>query len=279
MKKFLTLLLVIFSICSFFTRPVEADVGPKPSVKINVVNAPESSYYLVLLSDKDSYGPWAKIEDVNDNISDENEKEAYAFFVSYKDSDGFNFIGNMSNDLKGIDEYSWNYYPPETFKVAIYVPEDGSFYLSSEVTREAFYSYYTVDCSKVSLDIKEDVRVADVLLNLLFRIVLTILCEVLIALLFGYRNKKELTLIIIVNIITQIVLNVIMSFFDYYGGMMLWLILLPVGELIVIIIEEIVYLIGLKSHSKWRAFFYCLLANLLSCSLTFAGLFVGAAVH
>ena len=50
------------------------------------------------------------------------------------------------------------------------------------------------------------------------RIVLTILIEMLVALLFGFRQKKQLLILAVVNIITQIILNVLLNVINYNSG-------------------------------------------------------------
>ena len=275
MKKGILSVLVILSFLSIFPFSVHADMGPKPSVAVRIVNAPSSDYYVTLLSYEQQYGPWSKVE-ADEHSGSGDEDLAFAFFASFEDEDGFCFQGNMSAKKHGDDEFVWSYFPPEKFKVLIYVPSDGTFYLSEAKEREAFNSYYVVDCSYPTLNIEEEVRIKDRLLNFALRVVLTILVELFIAWIMGYRKKKEIILILIVNIITQIILNGLFTFIDYYDGLLTWVILLPIGELIVFVVELIVYLIAMKGHKKLKTFFYTLLANTLSAALTLFGLLFSA---
>lgn len=48
-------------------------------------------------------------------------------------------------------------------------------------------------------------------MSLAIRIVITILIELAVALLFGFREKKQLQVLAVVNIVTQIVLNVLLK--------------------------------------------------------------------
>ncbi|MBQ9424802.1 MAG: hypothetical protein IJU42_02550 [Erysipelotrichaceae bacterium] len=269
-KKSLLLLLVIgFLLLS--SRPLNADVGPKPSVTITVENAPDKSYYLALLSKEERYGPWMKIDPDNLDLSgkDEKEIEAYTFFATYKDEDGYNFLGNMSGDMQGNNEYKWTYYPPEEFKVAIYCPDDGTFRLSKSIEREAFNSYFTVDYSADDLNIAEDSQFLLQFLYFLLRVVLTVIIEFIIGHIMGFRSKLERRTIIIVNIITQVILNAMLMFFDYYAGGLLWMFMFPIGEAAVFLIELVIYLIAFRRRKKkLKTFFYTLIANAVTAGIT-----------
>ncbi len=269
MNKKITLLFVLFLLL-LSVRMADADIGPKPSVTVKVVNPPEGPYYVTLLAKGDGYGPWSTVSVEEDPYGRTGEEaEAFRFFAGLEDE--YHFWGQMSDDLSGTDEFEWSYYPPEEFKAVLYHPKDGTYKISQPCKREAFYSYFTVDYEDPSFELKEDAQFGKQLLLFLFRVIVTIAIEYFIAFLMGYRSKKERIIIIVANVITQAVLNAFLMFFDYYGGALMWMILFPVGELIVFVIELVIYLIGLKSHPKGRAFLYTLLANLISAAFTLIG--------
>ena len=105
----------------------------------------------------------------------------------------------------------------------------------------------------------------------------TFLIEILIALIFGYRSRRELKIILITNAVTQVLLNSVMSVLDYTSGGLVWLFILPLLEIAVFIVEAIVYAISLKTPEKGRAraVFYALAANLTSAA---AGVVLGLLV-
>ena len=267
-KKNLLLLIVAFLL--LLGRPLSADVGPKPSVTVNIENAPDKSYYMVLLSKAESYGPWTvtSVDGADLSGMEESERAAFTFFAAYQDPDGYHFLGNMSRDLRGVNEYRWGYYPPDEFKIAVYCPEDETFRLSGPLERDAFDSYFLVDYSAPDLNAREDPQLLITFLYFLLRVVLTIIIEFIIGQIMGYRSKGERRTIIIVNLITQVLLNAFLSFMDYYGGGMVWLIMFPLGELAVFIIELVIYMIAMRRKSKLRTFFYTLIANVISAGLT-----------
>ena len=58
-KRILSIFAIVCLAMSFITAPVKADVGPKPSVHIRFENEPGEPYYVTLLSDQSTYGPWS----------------------------------------------------------------------------------------------------------------------------------------------------------------------------------------------------------------------------
>ena len=270
MKKKSVVLMLVFALMTLLSRPLAADVGPKPSVTVNIENAPDQPYFMALLSKKEQYGPWSVVsaEDADLSGKSGNEQLAFSFFAAYKDPDGYHFLGNMSGDLQGRDEYRWGYYPPDEFKIAIYCPQDGTFKLSGPLERDAFDSYFSVDFNAADLAAAEDPQILITFLYFLLRVVLTIVIEFIIGQIMGYRSRGERRAIIIVNLVTQVLLNAFLTFMDYFGGGMVWLIMFPLGELAVFLIELVIYLFVMKRKKKLRTFLYTLIANIVSAGLT-----------
>ena len=110
------------------------------------------------------------------------------------------------------------------------------------------------------------------------RIVLTILIEMLVALLFGFRQKKQLLILAVVNIITQIILNVLLNVINYNSGPLAFTFFYVLFELIVFALEAVLYCTILKRLSEKKkedAYYilYSFVANLISFG---AGLFLAA---
>ena len=99
----------------------------------------------------------------------------------------------------------------------------------------------------------------------LVRLLLTLIIEALIFFFFGFRKGKSWTLFIIINLVTQGVLNIWLNTFpsvDYY------LIFMLIGaEVFVIIAEMIGFLLFVKEHKKIRRFTYVAVANYISLIL------------
>lgn len=272
MKKIVSLFLLLFLLPSLFSMNVSADVGPKPSVTVTIKNAPDKSYYVTFLGDREPYGPWRKVSDVSLKEDASDRDKAYAYFANYSDADGYIFLGNMSEDLKGFDSFSWTYYPPDSFKIAIYSPDDDTFFVSEICEREAFNSYFEITYG--SPDVKEESHFGKDFFHGVLRALVTVAVELALGYLFGFREKKQILTILIVNLITQLLLNIGLMLTDYFAGALVWLVMFVILEIAVIVIEMIVYLFAMRKQKKWKLVLYAILANVLSGALTFYSVFL-----
>lgn len=258
-----------------------ADIGPKPSVVIDFEGLENETYYVTLLSEVASTGPHSALLDADDyeryQPSDAHY-EIWQKFINYKDTSGYYFL-QFFGDATQTHRFVWGYYPPPKFKILLYFPEVDRFVVSDTVyERYAFDSYFTVDAKHLNFEMGTSSQTITAekqyfytweIFSLFVRIIATIVIEILIALLFGFKAKKQLQLIIVVNIITQTLLNILLNITNYkYGNMMFlfnyfWL------EALVLAIEAKVYAIYLPKlsgeHSKKPpTFVYALTANVVS---------------
>lgn len=285
-RKLSQLIFVFLCILMLFPIGVNADTGPKPSVRIKFENMGDELCYGTLLAKEESTGParvWnGSEEDVNLNFVDRDIWEA---FVNYEDSDGFHFLqwAWLVSDTK---ELSWTYYPPNEFKVLLYYPETNTFMVSGVCKRYAFDTYYTVDMDGIEigsikydenlssnqrLDMHKSYEFKNEVKALVCRILITVVVEALIGLLFKFRNK-ELLYILFINVITQIILNVLLNVYTGFGYYFVYLSL----ESLVFVIEAIFYCLMFKKK-KGYCVFYALVANIVSfvIGLYLANLFPG----
>ena len=231
---------VVIMTCLAIPVTVKADIGPKPSVVIEVVGFEEKDYHVTLLSERDSTGPWSYGNEYYDYMG---EMQAFEAFEGYEDKDGYYFLSFMQ-DCSEDDTFDWTYYPPQRFKVLIYTTEDGQFYCSDEIyERYAFDSYFKVTVLENGnvLTAQKSYDFSMELVSLAVRVVLTIAIEVLIALIHGYRNKKNVKIIAITNICTQVVLNVLLNVINYRSGQMAFVFHYVWMELVVFALEAVVY--------------------------------------
>lgn len=277
MKKRLCLMAVVFiMLIPVLMVTASADMGHKPSVVVSFEGLADEEYYVTLLSESKSTGPWSKRAVFDGGPRDEKVWEK---FNTYSDEDGFFFLGYFS-ECADTDTFKWTYYPPSTFKILIYFSEYDRFVVSAEAySCYAFDSYYTVDAT--NLDIQA-VTIADEQLNavrtydftweiisLLCRIVATIAVELGIAWLFGYRAKKQFVVIGLTNLATQTILNVLLNVINYHQGQSAFIFGYVCMELVVFIIEGSVYgrlLHRYAAHpeKKDRSWLYALAANAVS---------------
>lgn len=300
MKKrvFLILLCTVSSVI-IFPLTASADTGPKPSVKVSFKNLGDELCYATLLSKTPSTGPASVWDGIEENAR-HNENESYSYeeldyktwkaFVDYKDADGFYFLqcGWQINESKSLD---WAYYPPEIFKILLYFPESNTFAVSKIYERYAFDSYFTVDMSgsviaavdrpeyteelktpsynEIGITAEKDYNLKQEIISLAIRIVLTVILETVIALIFGYRKKKQLLLIFGVNAVTQLILNILLNTAGVKSGYSQYIITYILLELAVFIYEAVVYSAFLdrfsdKTKGRKLCVIYALTANVCS---------------
>ncbi len=97
------------------------------------------------------------------------------------------------------------------------------------------------------------------------RLLSTLILEGLIFFLMGYRQRRTWILFLIVNLITQGFLNVMINSGRPENVYMIFGLI--VYEAVIIIVEEVVFLLTVREKKKVRLFFTVLLANLLSLFL------------
>lgn len=275
LRKVLSLLICLILVLNL---PVtaKADIGPKPSVRITFTGIKGETYYGTLLSERRSTGPataWDGYEEYRD-WNPESEKSIWEKFIAYEDTDGYYFLQEWW-DCSETNQLNWTYYPPTPFKILLYFPETDSFYVSDIYERYAFDSYFSVDLSEYStspITARQSYDYTWEVISLVARIVLTIALELAIALLFGYREKKALGFLAIVNVITQVVLNVALNIINYRSGSMGFTFAFICMEILVFAIEAITYKAVLHRYSEKekvnrRGVTYALVANTASFAI------------
>ena len=98
----------------------------------------------------------------------------------------------------------------------------------------------------------------------LFRnLVLTILIEVIISLIIGVRDKKDILFIVLVNIVTNPIITIIPFIINLYCGIIMRRVVLIILELLTVFVEAIIYRKTLK-FNKINCFRLSLILN--ACS-------------
>ena len=278
----------IFFLClliTFILFPItaRADIGPKPCVFISFENMGDELCYGTLLSESRSTGPasaWdpAESDGIPEHIFTYGlDYDIWEAFVNYEDSDGYYFL-QMAWQCNETKCFSWGYYPPDPFKILLYYPETDTFAISGIYESYAFDSYFSVDLNQIDsitgsqdtvLIAEKDYHYGWELISLACRIVLTILLEIGIAFLFGFREKRLIAFIAGVNIVTQVILNVKLNIIHYHNGNLSFIFYYFRYEMLVLLIETILYCvllnkIGSKKFSGWNPPLYALTANVLS---------------
>ncbi len=276
-KKMIFSIICIVILIAAFSVTANADMGPKPSVRITFESLGDELCYGTLLSKNKSTGPASVYDgEIDYAVHSGNydwanlDYETWKTFVEYKDSDGYYFLqeGWRVDETKSL---AWTYYPPSSFKILLYFPESNTFITSGIYETYAFDSYFTINMSDMS-----DILIAEKsydftweLISLFARIVFTIVLEIGIAILFGYKNRKQLLIISCVNITTQIILNVLLNIINYLNGSLAFTAFYILFELIVFAIEAGIFSYTLnrydeKAKKRYIPVIYALVSNALS---------------
>lgn len=289
-RRLFTTFLCTVLVVMLFPITASADTGPKPSVRITFENLGDELCYGTLLSKEESTGPssaWnGNEEDArhNENPSGHYDWKPFGYdvwkaFVDYAENDDFYFL-QEAWQVNNTKELAWTYYPPNEFKILLYFPETGEYAVSGVYERYAFDSYFTVNMDGVMLFADYDEAMSsNERINawksynyriegtaFLSRILITLLIEMVIALLFGFREKKQLLCLAGMNIATQIILNVLLNSIMHYSGQIAFVIYYILFEAIVVLVEAALLLVLINKISEkpkkwWIMAAYALLAN------------------
>ena len=237
-----------------------------------------------LLSQQEGTGPYGRFYEEEAAEDPEEDRALRALLpLERMDSEGFHLLNFVKDCSDG--EFSWTYYPPHTYKIALWFPEEDALAVSGVYHRYAFDSYYRLDLSGVELmpggiveleaaRLQRDYPYGASLLALAGRVALTLGAELLLALAFGLRTRQALKWVAVVNLATQLGLNLALELFTYCNGAlegMMAILALPVylaAEAVVTLVELRIYrrkLLGERGASGRRITAYTWTANL--CSL------------
>ena len=195
MKRFLQRLSLLLAVLLLLTTAVFADFGPKPQLVVRVEQPPQEEYYLDLLDT----GDWAK------NLYDLDERELDPALLAAlraavpsgwhaciaQGSTRAPIWGGLTGepDGSGAMLHSFRYYGvPETYRILM-VTASGETFLSDVLTRRTLQSSVTVDW--VAKTAKPPLQSEGYLLQFAATFVPTILIELVVLLLFGFKLKEN----------------------------------------------------------------------------------------
>lgn len=266
-SKFKYIFLSIFLVLTFIiVKPSSADMGPKPSIYITIKGI--EGNYTAGFASLEAYGPNFDYE-----YYKEHEKDQYLEYnpiMEYKDEEGFKWITKYY-ECEGETDISFTYYAPDVFKLIIY--KDGKLYSATKsIEKYAYAAYYTIDFASSSnienntqnYAIKNSYNYTKEILNLILRIVLTLIIEFALFFIFRLYTKHNFKVVLITNLITQILLNIILNTYYYYNGQISSYFILILLELGILIVETIIYELFLKDKNKICITLYPIISNISS---------------
>lgn len=258
-----------------------ADMGPKASTRIRFEGLEGQSYMVTLLSPEPFCGPHTALEEFPDNpryTPEDPEYPVWEKFVAFEDSDGWYFL-QYFQDCTQTSAFTWGYLPPARFKLLLYFPEQDAFVVSAEsYERYAFDSLFTADMRGLSLSpgrtqtggfsMHRSYNYLWQVLSFVCRMAATIAIELVIAVLFCYRSRRQMRTVLVVNLVTQGILNILLNLTAYCAGGLMLMVEYFLLEFLVFLLEAVAYAFLLPRYRpegepvrRWLAPVYALVAN------------------
>lgn len=304
MKKLIgkTFILFIF-ILLLGNSIVSADMGPKPSITINLKGINTTNYIIDLLVydqeianqvssknsmlEKKSYSNisekallhYYKIN-INDSNGDENSLPSEELIKLAKINDN-GWVSEstrwgkflLMSDIMGNSKYE-NYFryfgTPETYKVVIINNDTGEIKITNVINRKDFNSQITIDVE--NMKVTNNVILGDTSKNIILPLIITIFVELLISLIFIKKNVYNFIIIVITNAVTNSILQYILRNTDFgYSSIFMqhsYLGLFILLEIIITLVEMFIYNKTIKDTEKESIIKYTLVANFITMLLT-----------
>jgi hypothetical protein len=264
MKKIKLLIILLIGII-LVPINVFADTGPKPSIDVKIKNLKTDNYIIDLfVYDKEkankSEGPSVF---GHPGLTDDEIQQLYELnydgWISITTRAGAIIFSDCKGNKEHINDFGY-FGTPEVYKIVIINNDTGEIKISDKIVRKEFNSVVEVDYNNMKV-VETNINIAKTLIIAAIVLVLTIVIELVIALLF--KTKNYIT-IAITNLITNVSLQALLLLFTSN-----YLLVFIIGEVLVITAELIVYLLRLKDISKAKTIIYTLVANLVTILISF----------
>ncbi len=264
-------LLLLLLGAALLAPAAQADVGPKPSVSIRVVNAPAGELYLDLLtqgapsthpypnSDAQRCDPAAL--DRLRALEGEGWVLAYTTGVENRPP----VFGSVIPDEGGIWRFSYVGLP-DTFRIAAATRDEAQVAETSYTRRFTDNIVYDWQSNSVRPATPYPLYFT---IQLLSTLIPTLLIEGVVLWLFGFREKRSWTVFLAVNVLTQAGLHLVCGSLLLTSGShpLFYILTLIFPELIIWIAEAAVFALLIREYAPRRRCGAALCANLASYAL------------
>ena len=273
-QKYLRVTFMFVLLLILFSNISNADMGPKPSITINLKNMVGDDYLIdLLVYDKDgkSYSSPIDYNGKGENYDEArriNNLETITIqelkMLHRINYNGWIAVGTRWNcnlvfsDCKGNNEHTHEFSyigTPDTFRVVIIDEKTGLTKVTDVIHKEHYKETITLDVN--GMRILQVGSIKSFLLSLLLTEVCTIIIEMSFAILV--HLKQHYKIIIWTNLISNLCLHIglLVVPFSYY-------ISFAILEIVIIIAEFIIYNKSMKNETIKHKLTYTIIANLLS---------------
>ena len=271
LKKTAFILITILLAALVFPVYALADMGPKDALTVTVLNPPDESYYLDILTNETVTDHYDNLREDRETLNQSMLKLLYSktdegWWPAYAEGTGAPIFGGLTGSEKGATMvHTFSYFGvPETFRVII-VTESGKVAVSEPRTRETLQSSVVYDFATGELT--DTPYLGTLLLQFAVSLVSTVIIEGLLLILFGFKLRDNLAVFLLVNIITQVVLAAVTVIIQFKYGVFAAIFAVMLVEFLILVSESLVFARFLKGRSTGRRVAYAITANLVS--LTF----------
>jgi hypothetical protein len=273
--KIKTLVMLILALMLMGTWSVHADAGPKPELRITLINAPDEPYVLDLLVEPnceptDCYVDDDRFEGVDATLIALIEAQHSDQWVGVL-THGLSYpvFGQLRGSLiNGQRVHTFTYRVPDTFKIIV-VTQSGTTVISDIITRDVFM-----------MNLRFDVETAEIIRPQLWKqyvfqfgstLFPTLIVEGVLLALFGLWSKRNLKVMLGANVLTQVLLSATMGIALIQAGLLSGVVVFLLMEGVVMLIEALIYWRTFdKSHKAGRKILYAIMANFISFIVGFA---------
>ena len=268
-RKLLAVLMSVMIIITGVSSVVHADTSAKPETTITVINAPQEEYYIALLTGEGTHVSGF----TPDKTLSDKENEVIKTIEEYEDTDGYRLFSNFSKYYRHSNKdnryffYGQGGVLPKTYKIMI-VTLNGEVTVSPAIRQKAFWAKMTYDHSANTITEDYNGVYTRCIPWVFVFFFITLFNEGLILLAFNLFRKKNLRPFLIINIITQFILNVINIVWYLSGAAGKYFLAWIAAEVVITVIEALCYSKKLirkdGSVSVKRNVIYAVTANLVS---------------
>lgn len=245
-----------------------ADVGPKESLTITVVNPPDGIYYLDLLHQDESGSANLNLGDYDPTLVEGLRSwEGEGWYPALVHGTNPPLFGDLLPGEDGTHTFSY-FGLPETFRIAV-SSADGAQATAEPFTRTVFHTELVYDYATNTIT-RSTSTVGYYLTQFLSTLIPTLVVEGVLLWLFGFRSRRSVVVFLMVNLATQAVLHVLLgsSILAVGAHSLYYLLLLPV-EALILVAEAIAYGLLLRDQKAIRRVGYAVCANLASYAAGF----------
>lgn len=282
MKKSLRNSILLLLTAMLLTVSALADSGPKAQLTVKVENAPSEPYYLDLLAegafehegdddfsgiDRNYYGEKRALLD--DGLLDAMRAAVPEGWhaCTAQGTNGAPMWGDLiGSDAGGVRLHSFRYHGvPDTYRI-ILVTKSGESWVSDTLHRATLQSSVRVDwAAKTAAAPSAGVAYA---LQFLCTLLPTLLIEGVLLFLYGYRSRRSWLVFLLVNLVTQGAFAVYLAVTVLNHGVSGWSLLFYFpAEVVITVVESLLYRRLLTERSWERAVGYAIVANVCSATV------------